>query len=558
MISECNKGKRQITKIDSEKNVRVKMRDGASLAVDIYKPHNEGKFPALLAISPYGKEMQAIQLPPQPYASSLCVGSIEAGDTAFIVANGYAHVIADVRGTGHSDGEFEGIYSTQEPKDGYDLVEWVARQPWCDGNVGMIGISYFGVSQFMIAAEQPPHLKAIFPYDANNDRYRDGTYDGGILSSFYHSLYNIQICGTNAVSSSLKRLLPAKVKKQIHEVLKDPDMAQNPFYYRILKDPRRNPGFFDILLHPLDGPFYWERSPYTTFDKIKIPTYLGSGWYAYAFTHLPGAFRAYANIDAPKKLLIGPPQFLERPFHDYHDVIIKWYDHWLKGENTGIMDEPPIRIWIMGANTWRYENEWPLKRTKWTKYYLRSWERLSPEPEIYYDEPDCFVQQPPTMTTTIQSVKYLSKPFSEDTEITGPIALYIYASIDNDDTNWIVALYDLDEYGGETELTRGWLKASHRAIDKAKSKDWQPYHPHTERIPIKPGEVNEYAIEIRPTSNLFKPGHRIKLEISCLDLPIPPVRGPRPHHLGISKTILHKIYRNGNYQSYLLLPIIQK
>lgn len=559
MTPQSRKGESQpIYEVKAERNVRVSMRDGVSLSVDIYRPNAEGKFPALLAVSPFGKEMQALQLPPQPVQSSLFRGALEAGDIDYIVSRGYAHVIADVRGTGHSEGEFAGIYSTQESGDGYDLVEWIAQQSWCDGNVGMVGISYFAVSQLVVAAEQPPHLKAIFPYDANNDRYRDGTYDGGILSSFYYTIYTEPISGCNAVSTTIKSLPPEEVDTLIQDRLSDPDIKSNPLYYRILMDPRRNLGFFDILVHPTDGPFYWERSPYTKFDKIKIPTYLGSGWYAYAFTHLPGAFRAYAGIEAPKKLLIGPPHMLERPFHQYHDLIIRWFDHWLKGIDTGIMNEPPIKIWVMGANTWRYEYEWPLKRTKWTKFYLRSWERLSEEPETFYDAPDCFVQQPPTMTTTIQSLKYLTSPMSEDMEVTGPIALYLYASIDTDDTNWIVTLTDVDEHGAETELTRGWLKASHRAVDKGKSKPWQPYHPHTKPEAVIPGEIYEYAIEVRPTSNVFRAGHCVKLEIASMDLPMPPKRGPKPHHLASSRTTLHKIYRNEKWPSHLLLPIIPK
>jgi len=551
-------GFQPVFKVRMKRNVKVRMRDGVFLRVDVYYPDVEGKFPALLAVSPYCKEAQALPIPPQPSQSSLIVGSLEAGNTEYIVSKGYAHVIADIRGTGRSDGEFAGIYAAEQSRDGYDLVEWIAKQPWCDGKVGMVGISYFGVIQLMIAAEQPPHLKAIFPYDANNDRYRDGTYDGGILSSFYYEIYNRQISANKAVSESLRSIPPKKLGRLIEERANDPEIRNNPWYYRILMNPQMNPGFFDILVHPTDGPFYWERSPYRRFSKIKIPTYVGSGWYAYPFTHLPGAFRAYLGIEAPKKLLIGPPVFLERPFHQYHDVITRWYDYWLKGIDNGIMKEPPIRIFVMGANTWRNEYEWPLKRTKWTKFYLRSWERLSEEPEAFYYEPDCFVQQPPTMTKTIQSLKYETPALSEDTEITGPIALYLYASIDTEDTNWIVTLSDVDPYGSERELTRGWLKASHRAVDESKSMPWQPYHPHLKPEPVIPGKIYEYAIEIRPTSNLFREGHRIKLQIASLDLPEPFIRGPKPHHLAISKTTLHRIHRSKKYKSYLLLPVIPR
>ena len=241
--------------------------------------------------------------------------------------------------------------------------------------------------------------------------------------------------------------------------------------------------------------------------------------------------------------------------------MIRWYDHWFKGIDTGMMEEHPIKLWIKGDNTWRHENEWPLKRTKWTKFYLRSWERLSEEPETFYHEPDVFVQMPPTMTDKIQSLKYLTAPFSQDVEVTGPMALYLYAEIDQRDTNWIITIKDVNPSNFETELTRGWLKASHRAVDESKSKPWQPYHPHLKPEPVTPGKIYEYPIEIRPTSNVFKKGHRIMLEIASMDLPsyhrTQVTEGP-PYHVCSSKTTQHKIYRDEGHLSYMLLPIIPR
>jgi len=558
MSSKNEKLSQPIYGIQSETDVFVPMRDGVRLAVDIFRPDTDGKFPALLAMSPYGKEIQSMKLPPQPAHSTLLYGSIEAGDTEFIVPRGYVHVIGDVRGTGRSEGEFTNIYAAVQGRDGHDLIEWIARQPWCDGNVGMIGISYFGVIQLMIAAEKPLHLKAIFPYDANNDRYRDGTYDGGILGGFYLHIWMNMISANNPVSETVKHTPPDELREMIQARANDPEIKNNPVYYSILMNPRKNPVFFDILMHPFDGPFYWDRSPYRKFDEITIPAYLGSGWYAYAYTHLPGAFRAYSGLGGPKKMIIGPPVFLERPFHQYHEEIVRWYDYWLKGLDNGIMEGDPIKIFVMGRNQWRTAVEWPLPDTKWTKYYLRSWERLSTEPEKSYDEPDCFVQMPPTMTRTVNSLQYMTPPLPEDTEVTGPIALYLYASIDVEDTNWIVSLLDVDERGEETELTRGWLKASHRDLDEERSKPWQPYHPHTRAEPVVPGEVNLYAIEIRPTSNLFKAGHRIKLRIMSLDLPATLTSyRPSPTHLACSRTVVHRIFRDKKHLSHVLLPIVK-
>jgi hypothetical protein len=342
------------------------------------------------------------------------------------------------------------------------------------------------------------------------------------------------------------------------------DIRINPFLARILANPQMNPIMFDFLLHPNDGPFYWERSGYTKYDKIKIPALLGAPWGQFMM-HLPGAFSSYLGIDAPKKLIITPPPDFERPWYEYHDVVVRWYDHWLKGIDTGIMDEPPIKLWVMGANQWRYEHEWPLARTKWTKFYLHTWERLLSEPGIFpdeppnYDKPDCFLHQVVHTSTETPSVKYLSPPMPEDMEVTGPIALYLYAAIDTDDTNWIVRLKDVAQDGSETLLTGGWLKASHRAIDESKSKPWQPFHPHLKPVPVVPGEICEYAIVIQPTSNVFKEGHRLELEITSSDY-----RGTYTHmehhfyHIPSSQITLHKIYHDKEHPSHLLIPVIPK
>ena len=221
--------------------------------------------------------------------------------------------------------------------------------------------------------------------------------------------------------------------------------------------------------------------------------------------------------------------------------MLRWYDHWLKGLDTGILDDPPVRFWVMGANEWRSGSDWPLPETEWVKFYLRGWERLTTEPFVPasaddYQAPDAFVQMPASQTNDIQKLRYLSEPLAEDVTIAGPSVLNLYAAIDQDDTNWIVILKDVGPDVGvqtaregerditaglhERELTRGWLKASHRALDPARSLPGRPWHPLTRAAqkPVVPGEINEYAIEIMATANQFKRGHRICVEITSLDL----------------------------------------
>jgi len=551
-------------KVKEERDVYATMRDGAKLALDVFRPDAEGKFPALLAMSPYGKGCQSTEMPPQPPNSPLHlnVRSVEAGDPRYIASKGYVHLIADVRGTGGSEGEYYGWMSKQEAEDGHDLVEWAATQPWCDGNVGMVGISYYGTIQLFVAAERPPHLKAIMPWNAVGDYYREATHHGGITQNFFYFLYQ-KIGAERCVSATKKDRSPEEYQELVERARNDPDLRMYPDLFTIVDAPRKIPCFFDILVNYTDGPFYWERSMNNKYDKIKIPSYVSSGWWAHAHMHLQGTFAHYAEIDAKKKILIFPTTSLHPLPVQFNDEVLRWYDYWLKGIDTGIMSEPPIKIYVMGANRWRFENEWPLARTEWTKYYLNQWERLSTEPELYSEEPNSFVQQPPYVTSEINSVKYQTQPLTQDIEVTGPIAFYLYASIDQEDTNFYATLLDVGDDGSVSEPTKGFLKASHRKLDENLSKPYRPYHPHLLSEPVVPGEVYEYAIELPPTSNVFKKGHRIKLDISSMDhpsmgrLPNAPLGAAHhPWHIGSSKTTLHKIYRNTKYQSHLLLPII--
>ena len=238
----------------------------------------------------------------------------------------------------------------------------------------------------------------------------------------------------------------------------------------------------------------------------------------------------------------------------------------------------------MGENKWRTFDGWPAPETTWTKYYLHSWEKLStrahlPATQTFVNEPpDAFVQMPPTQTNKIERLRYLTDPLAKDTLVVGPISLTFWASLDQDDTNWIVILKDVgpdvsvqsarpgerEVPAGlpERELTRGWLKASRRALDPERSKPWKPWHylsPETIQ-PLVPGEVNEYQVEILSTANLFRVGHRICLEITSLDL-AEGVAGETfaeyiPNHVCSSKTVLHKVFHNAEYPSHLLLPVI--
>ncbi|HEY1969053.1 MAG TPA: CocE/NonD family hydrolase [Pseudonocardia sp.] len=576
-----------VTKMLSERDLRVTMRDGVRLTVDVYRPDTSQPLPVLYACSLHNKDMQgpdlADVLPAQPAYSSLWFGPIEAGDSRRLVTNGYAHVIAQARGTAKSEGEY-----LRDRWDHYDMIEWITQQPWCDGNVDMIGISAYAGEQWRAAAQGHPALKAIFPYDACSAfggmfGFRD-FHPGGVL----HTMpYILESFSTIHESRNIPSALPAEQEELWGAAMANPDYRMYTNLYNILTQKGQRSG---LMFHNLVEP--WEPdgvldAAQEMFDRIRIPFYTGSGAYAYSYKlHWLGAQHYFQNVrHEHRKLLFTGPAHVERPFHEYHDEILRWYDHWLKGVDTGILDEPPVRYWVTGANTWRTGTDWPLPETVWTKYYLSSWQRITTEPPALPDTtnsanaaPDAFVQMPPTQTRQVARLRFLSEPLPNDVLVAGPISLTLYASIDDTDTNWIIVLSDVgpdvsvrtaregerDLPAGlpERELTRGWLKASYRAIDPERDTPWEPCHrlTHDAIEPVVPGEVVEYRIQILATANQFKAGHRICLDIMSADMPTG--TGGMSHveyqayHVCRSTTVCHRIYRDGEHPSHLLLPII--
>lgn len=567
-----------------ERDLIVTMRDGVKLAIDVYRPDAESRYPVLYAAALHNKDLQgpdiADVLPPQPAHAPLWFGPIEAGDTRRFIAEGYVHVIAQPRGSAKSEGHYG-----HEDSDHYDVIEWITQQPWSNGKVGMVGISGYAGEQWRAAAQGHPALKAIFPYDACSAYggmfgFRD-FFPGGVLHTF---LYLLEVFSTVHEPRGVPTALPGEQEELWRIAMSNPDYKQYINLYNVLtqKGQRTFP-MFRTMVNP------WEEDDVLakteeTFRKIKIPYYTGSGAYAYTYKlHWLGAQNYFQNVEQPKKLLFTGPAHLERPFYEYHDEIIRWYDHWLKGEDTGIMDEPPVRYWLMGANQWRTGTDWPLPETNWTKFYLSHWETMTAEPPRANGgealrEPDVFTQMPLTKTDKVERLRYMTAPLAEDLTIAGPISLTLHAAIDQDDTNWIVVLKDVGPDVSvrtardgerhvpselpERELTRGWLKASYRALDEERSKPGRPFHKMTRSsiAPVTPGEVVEYQIQILATANQFKAGHRICLEITSMDAPngTGAMTGVEyiPYHVCSSRTVTHKIYRDSERPSHLLLPVV--
>jgi predicted acyl esterase len=551
------------------KDLRIPMRDGVPLAADAYSGIEDKPRPALVALSPYGKELQALALtmPPQRRPSPMWDGCIEAGDIARVVAEGYVHVIGDIRGSGGSEGEHVGKYNAGGVplgQDAYDLIEWVAEQPWCDGNVGMIGISYYGSMQVLAAAERPPHLKAIFVSGGHFDFY-ETTYHGGIMWFMPRAAREGRggdsgWAFTDRITSRmLDTCSDEEVAKRDDERMADPDVAAWPNLVHVLNYPKHHEAWFDIVLNELDGDWYEERNPVNLAGNIDIPVYLqinqGRGW------TVDGHLELFDVLAGPKKLVIGPyPPMQSRPWVEEHDEMFRWYEYWLKGIDNGIMDSPAVSVSVEGSGAIVTGEQWPPRDVEHRSLYLRPRRTLSPEPELMGPEhaaPDGFYQAPLTVTDEVEILSWSTDPFAEATELMGTGAAHLFAEIDQPDTNFILRLWDAAPGGGRQLITTGYLKASHRELDEERTTEGNPYHPHTRAVPVEPGVIEEYVVRLYPFAATFLPGHRLVVELSN-DEPLADEHNsllpPDAFHLPVGRPVTHKIYRDALHPSRLVLP----
>ncbi|MGD6980351.1 MULTISPECIES: CocE/NonD family hydrolase [Citricoccus] len=555
------------------KDLRVPMRDGVQLVADTYQGVEDKPRPALVALSPYGKELQALALttPPQQRPSVLWDGCIEAGDIARIVAEDYVHVIGDLRGSGGSGGEHIGNYNAGGVplgEDAYDFIEWVAEQPWCDGNVGMVGISYFGSMQVLAAAERPPHLKAIFVSGGHYDFY-ETTYHGGIMWFMPRAAREGRggdsgwAFTDQTTSRMLEQYSPEELKKLVDQRLADPDVAAWPNLVHLLNYPKHHEAWFDIVMNELDGQWYEERNPITLAPNIDIPVYLqldqGRGW------TLDGTIELFHALKGPKKLDIGSyPPMQSRPWVEEHDKMFRWYDYWIKGIDNGVMDEPAVSVFVEGSREVLTAEAWPPKEIEYSSLYLKPRRKLTAEPELLgpeYAHPDGWYQPPMTVTDDVAMIRYSTPAFEETTEMIGTGAAHLFAEIDQPDTNFVLRLWDVAPNGKRQLLTTGYLKASHRELDAERTTEGSPVHPHTRAVPVEPGTIEEYVIRLYPFAATFMVGHKLTVELSTNEPMVDDANSllpPDAFHLPVGRPVTTKIYRDALHPSRLVLPFTRK
>jgi predicted acyl esterase len=504
-------------------NVAIPVRDGVSLMADVHRPDTDGRFPALIAASPYPRQIQDLGAP---------MGFIEAGVTDFWVPRGYGHVIANVRGTGGSGGTF-GFLDAQERRDMYDLVEWAAAQPWCDGTVGMIGISYFAMTQLEAAVERPPHLKAIFPVAVSADLYEAATHHGLVSSSFVTPFLSM-IGLTAARSDGFWRSLPLEL---VRKVLQAPPLhrkfatmngeAAVTAMRQLLKLPHDPHPWDELWLdiavkHPTRDEWWDERDLTPLLKDIDIPVYLGCDWENVPL-HLPSTFVVWKALAHNPNVRMGmlDKYGLTWPWESLHTEALAWFDHWLKGRDTGITEGDPIRYALPGAEGWHSSVLWPPAGAH-RELALRC-DGVLDEDEGEPGARDYMVLgaglnragpssiDPPAMLT------WTSAPLSADLDVIGAIELRLVASATAADTAWLATLQDVAPDGEVTDVTAGWVRASLREVDEDASTPGAPVLPCRTATAVPIGEDVEYRIPLVPNARRFANGHRIQLVLASDD-----------------------------------------
>ena len=549
----------QTYQVKIENNVPARMRDGVLLMADVYRPLADGTFPVILQRTPYNR-------------------TNNSGENVATASHGYVVIIQDTRGRYQSQGTFYPF--RYESQDGYDTVEWAAALPYSNGQVGMFGGSYVGATQMLASIAKPPHLVSIFPYVTASEYYEGWTYQSGALMQWFASSWT-----TGLAQDTLSR--------QVGEI-SDPKswVPQLPVdAYRLIALPGAGvaPYFRDWVAHERDDDYWkpWKISDH--YGEMTVKALHSGGWHD---LFLKGTIQNYMGMRrsspaaAGQRLLLGPwghtgtsPEgkigdwtFGKQAVLDFNQILWNWADYSLKGVQNEYATGAPVRIFIMGENVWRDEQDFPLARAQNTNYYLHHAELTTAAPasdetaEAYEYDPANSVptiggrlccgnnqlppgpadQHPNEGRTDV--LVFSTPPLEKDIEVTGFIHAKIYAESSAVDTDFTAMLTDVEPSGYSRLLTDGIVRARYR-------------NSTTKAEPIEPGKIYEYDIDLWATSNLFKAGHRIRLAISSSNFP----RFDRNLNtgepaLGATRMLKaqQKLYHDAAHPSSLVLPVIPR
>lgn len=540
-----------------DQNVMIPMRDGTLLAANVYKPQAEGSYPVILLRTPYGK----------PGASW--------GEAKRYTEAGFVMVAQDCRGRGDSEGDWDPF--RYDPDDGFDTQEWVGQQPWCNGKIGTSGGSYVGWTQWASVTKGSQYLKTMVPVVPFGNVFSEIAYDGGA-----YQLALLMGWGAGVGGVAL-----------------NPDKLQEAYGFLPLKEfgnqfEPKVPYLNDWVAHHRYDDYWAQRSMGYAYSKVKIPVLNIGGWYdIFSKTTIDLVDKVRESSEdrmarrnqfvvigpwghGPGARKVGDLDFGEQAQFNLGKLQLEWFQYWLQGKNTGVEDWPAYYLFVMGRNEWRAENEWPLKRTQWTSYYLHSdgaagavesdgtlsIEKPGMESTDVYsydgDDPvptaggNNLVGAPigPKDQSDIEKradvLTYTTAPLESAVEVTGPVTLTLFAATSARDTDFTAKLVDVHPDGKAYNLCDGIVRARYR-------------HGMDESQWIEPGAVVEYEIDLWVTSNVFLEGHRIRLEVSSSNYPRFD-RNPNsglPFGTDVELLEAHQtIYHDSTHPSSLTLPVI--
>jgi uncharacterized protein len=556
-----------------EKDVPIPLMDGHVLYCNVFRPNRDGVFPPIVVFTPYGKDSDVAvdfkrywDFVLRDHPEVVRDGSTgkyltwEVPDPERWVPKGYAVVVVDARGTGKSPGFYE-MMAPLQSREYYDAVEWAGTRPWSNGKVGLLGVSYLAIKQWQVAALQPPHLAAMIPWEGMFDHYRDLYRHGGIYSSFFLKLlWDTQIA-TNQNGNANSPYRDRFTGEVSTGAALDPG---------VLAGNRANV-YEAGLHHPLDDAYFKLRTPVA--GRIEVP-FLSAGNWGGLGLHLRGNVEAFETAASGQKWLEmhTDTHFASMYLPEAVALQMRFFDHFLKGENNGWAKEPPLILTIRDPRGFsrRSEKEWPLARTQWTRYYLDA------------DDTALSLHIPAATAKLAYDAlgdgqTFRSGPFEKDTEFTGPVAAKLFVSTSTTDMDLFVTLRlfapDQSEvtFVGANDprapVSQGWLRLSHRKTDPTRSRPYKPFHPHDELQPVGPNEIYQADVEIWPTSIVVPAGYRVAVTIGGKDF-------ERTDAQGLMKgsgIFLHDdpadrpkdvfggectVYSGGDRASYLLMPVV--
>ncbi len=575
-------------------DVPAKMRDGVTLRANIFRPQSDGQWPVLLTRLPYGKDL--------PLAASIL-------DPAQVARRGYVVVIQDTRGRAASEGEWEPMRN--EALDGVDTITWAAKLPYSNGNVGMFGASYFGFTQWSSAVLQPPALKAMVPFITWNDPFSGILFRGGAMELGISASWQLMM----GLDELFRRFHgdpdPRHLGYALYGLVKDMDALGTQGYWSLpLKEfapiKRNNVGnaFFESVDYVMNREHAEPLTILGKHEQVTAPSLNVGGWYDIFLKDTIENFRIMRNHGSTpeareSKLLIGPWTHggVSNPIGelnfgfgasaalidlkiDFVSLQVRWFDHFLKGIDTGMLNEAPIKLFVMGANAWRDEQEWPLARAVNTRYYLHSnghANTLHGDGVLSTEMPtsglsDAYTYDPanPVLTrggALLMTAEFPGGPYdqretesredvlvystpelTQDVEVTGPITVHLWATSSATDTDFVARLVDVYPNGYAQNLTDGIIRARYRTFPQGEKPSL-----------IEPGKPYEYEIDLWATSNVFKQGHRIRLDVTSSNFPRWDRNPNTGHDFGADSELVvaqQTISHDAEHPSYVVLPLV--